>query len=128
MLIEYFNLKNSDVFIATEDGSRGFQGFVTDLLLEYIKKNHQQQDDSLNMFGCGPVGMSKLLSGIASTYNAVCQLSLEEHMACGTGACLGCVVPSRCGSNSSKKDASSPEYKRVCVEGPVFGSDEIEWK
>jgi dihydroorotate dehydrogenase electron transfer subunit len=125
--LEYFNLNDSDVFIATEDGSRGFQGFVTDLLLDYMNNNHQY-DNSSYMFGCGPVGMAKMLTQIASTYKAVCQISLEEHMACGTGACLGCVVSSRSGLNSSKEDASSLEYKRVCVDGPVFQSDEIEWK
>jgi dihydroorotate dehydrogenase electron transfer subunit len=61
--------------------------------------------------------MSEIISKTASTFNLPCQVSLEEKMACGVGACLGCVT---C--------AKGDKYKRVCVDGPVFESMEIDWK
>jgi dihydroorotate dehydrogenase electron transfer subunit len=68
-----------------------------------------------NIYACGPQPMLKAVAKICLGYNINSQLSLERHMACGFGACLGCVVSTKSG------------YKRVCKEGPVFKGEELLW-
>ena len=105
-----FKKLNCDVKLATDDGSTGFKGKVTDLLkivLEQIKP--------LELFSCGSRPMLKSVAGLARENKINAQLSLEEHMACGIGACLGCVVSTKAG------------YKRVCKDGPIFSSEELTW-
>jgi len=100
------------VKIATDDGSAGFKGKVTDLL------KHQLTAYSLQLtaiYSCGPKPMLKAVSEIANENKINAQLSLEEHMACGIGACLGCVVSTKNG------------YKSVCKDGPVFCAKELTW-
>jgi dihydroorotate dehydrogenase electron transfer subunit len=98
------------VKIATLDGSVGFKGQVTDLL-----KLNLAQGSFSRIFSCGPQPMLKAVARIACENNIDSQLSLEEHMACGFGACLGCVVSTKFG------------YKRVCRDGPVFSGKELTW-
>ena len=74
------------------------------------------------IYACGPRPMLKAIAEIARENKISSQLSLEEHMACGIGACLGCVVKVR------SQRVSEFEYKRVCKEGPVFKADEIIWE
>ncbi len=102
-----------DVKIATDDGSQGFKGKVTELL----KKILVSRFSSLipRIYACGPRPMLKALTQISKQYNIPAQISLEAHMACGIGACLGCVINTTGG------------FKRVCKEGPVFNSEEILW-
>ncbi len=97
---------------ATMDGSYGYEGFITDLLLEEIDPS------SIDfIYTCGPeVVMSKVVS-FAHQHNIHGQLSLEEHMACGIGACLGCV---------RKLKSSDANYVRVCKDGPVFNFNDID--
>ncbi len=104
--------KNLDctVKIATDDGSLGFKGKVTDLL-----KNVLEQTQPQDLFCCGPHLMLKAISEIAHENKINAQLSLEEHMACGIGACLGCAVSTKAG------------YKSVCKDGPVFCAKELTW-
>lgn len=106
-----------DIFISTDDGSEGQKGFITDIL-----KNSLLINMNLPIYACGPNPMLKALSKIVSNRDVRCFVSLEERMACGVGACLGCVV--RC-----KKQDGSEEwtYKRVCKEGPVFDVKELVW-
>ncbi len=107
-----FKKLGCDVKIATDDGSRGFKGKVTDLL----KRLLSTMDYRLwTIYGCGPRPMLKEISRLSKECNIPAQISLEEHLACGIGACLGCVVGTIDG------------YKRVCREGPVFKADEIIW-
>jgi len=96
--------------IATDDGSRGYHGFVTRLLEQLLDK----EKDCI-IFACGPRPMLKEVCGISRARGVPAQVSLEEHMACGIGACLGCVVNTISG------------YKRVCHDGPVFSAGEIIW-
>ena len=103
-----------DVTIATDDGSRGFKGRVTDLLVRILRENGKAGKQE-TIYACGPRPMLKEISRISRAHKIRAQISLEEHMACGIGACLGCVVNTVDG------------YKRVCKEGPVFGADEIIW-
>jgi len=102
-----------DVRIATDDGSRGYRGRVTGLLEEILRL--PENDDSYLVYGCGPKPMLKAVSDVSSRYNVPAQISLESHMACGIGACLGCVVSTKSG------------YRRVCKDGPVFSAGDIVW-
>lgn len=97
---------------ATEDGTRGCRGMVTDAV-----KN--KQCDLLNAvyYGCGPMPMLESLAGLSRLAGAPCQISLESHMACGVGACLGCTVPAHTGTASINL--------RVCADGPVFSAEDI---
>ncbi len=77
-----------EVKIATEDGSLGFKGLVTALLKQGIRARNKPA----TIFSCGPKPMLKEIAAICKKYNIAAQVSLEEHMACGIGACFGCVV------------------------------------
>jgi len=101
-----------DVRISTDDGSKGFKGKATDLLKHLLSAKSQEPS---TIYACGPRPLLKEIVVISKRYNIPAQVSLEEHMACGIGACLGCVVNTKEG------------YKRVCKEGPVFDADEIVW-
>jgi len=98
---------------STLDGSAGYKGLVTDLL---IKKVNAAEIDFI--YCCGPEGMIAQVSDFARKNNIAGEVSLEEHMACGVGACLGC---------ARKLKSSDREYKKVCKDGPVFPLDELEF-
>ncbi|MDD5731035.1 MAG: dihydroorotate dehydrogenase electron transfer subunit [Candidatus Omnitrophica bacterium] len=101
-----------EVKIATDDGSRGFKGYVTDLLKKTLSAADYRRS---TIYACGPGPMLKGVSRVSEERNIPAQVSLEAHMACGIGACLGCVVWTKDG------------YKRVCKEGPVFEANQIIW-
>jgi len=100
-----------DVRLATEDGSLGIKGFVTLLLKDIL----DEKLPGTVIYSCGPEPMLKAVGLLASQAKAPCQLSLEAHMGCGFGVCLGCVVKNREG-----------RYIRVCKEGPVFEADTLQ--
>jgi dihydroorotate dehydrogenase electron transfer subunit len=108
-----FDTYADEVMIATEDGSLGHKGYVTPLMEKAIVEG---QVPSLAL-ACGPTPMLKAVQGIVNAKGIPCQLSLEERMACGIGACVGCVC--RIGTPDTW------EYKRVCSNGPVFDSQEV---
>jgi dihydroorotate dehydrogenase electron transfer subunit len=108
-----FQKYGGDVKIATDDGSCGFRGKVTELLQKTLSTVNCQLS---TIYACGPRPMLKEISRISEKCNIPAQISLEEHMACGIGACLGCAVNTKQG------------YKRVCKEGPVFNAEEILWR
>jgi dihydroorotate dehydrogenase electron transfer subunit len=97
------------VDVATDDGSSGRQGLVTDLLREGL-----DADGMLTVFACGPPRMLEAVRAICAERGVHAQLALESGMACGFGACFGCVVPTRDG------------YLRLCVDGPVLDADRLE--
>ena len=102
------------LYIATEDGSVGTKGNV----LDAIRENGIQADV---MFACGPTPMLRALKQYAEEKNMPCWISMEEKMACGIGACLACVCQSK------DVDAHSHVHnKRICKDGPVFLSTEVE--
>ena len=102
------------LYIATEDGSVGTKGNV----LDAIRENDIQADV---MFACGPTPMLRALKQYAEEKNMPCWISMEEKMACGIGACLACVCQSK------DVDAHSHVHnKRICKDGPVFLSTEVE--
>ncbi|MGE5455076.1 MAG: dihydroorotate dehydrogenase electron transfer subunit [Methylocystaceae bacterium] len=104
-------LLGAQVSCSTDDGSLGLQGRVTDLLDEVLT---QRRFDYY--YACGPMAMLQTLQQIGETENIAGELSLEAHMACGIGACLGCAHPvKRLGTT----------YAKVCVDGPVFSAREV---
>jgi len=108
-----FKKLGCSVKIATDDGSQGFKGKVTDLLRKVLLENSRTRELKNSIYTCGPRPMLKEISKIAKNYRIPAQVSLEEHMSCGIGACLGCVVNTKAG------------FQRVCKEGPVFNTDEV---
>lgn len=103
-----------DVVIATEDGSVGTAGNV----LDAIRENNVEGDV---IYSCGPTPMLKAIKAYAEEKGIECQVSLEEKMACGIGACLACVCKSK------EKDAHTNVHnKRICKDGPVFYAEEVE--
>ncbi len=102
------------VFIATEDGSVGTCGNVLDAVAE-------NGIEAEIIYACGPMPMLRAIKSFAASRGIECWISLEEHMACGIGACLGCVT------KSTKKDAHTHVHnKRICTEGPVFRAEEVD--
>lgn len=101
-------LKLGEVFCTTEDGSLGEKGLVTD---HFILKSNKYN----NIYACGPTPMMKAVAQIAKSTQAFCEVSLENTMACGFGACLCCVVDTEEGNQC------------VCTEGPVFNIKHLKW-
>lgn len=96
--------------LATDDGSLGHHGLVPELLDDVLPSVSQ-------VYVCGPYPMMQMVALKCRTAGVACQVSLETHMACGLGVCLGCAVTVADGS-----------YKHVCKDGPVFAADEVLWK
>ena len=117
---ESFKILGAKVDIATDDGSYKYKGLVTDLLIEAILGWLPNQ-----IFACGPKPMLKKINEIALKANIDCQVSLEERMGCGIGACLGCVCKIKLKEKKNNKEEY--HYKRVCVDGPVFKANEVIW-
>jgi len=109
-----FHKLGCGVKIATDDGSCGFKGKVTQLLNKFLDDNKITGQQTM-IYACGPRPMLKEISKMSKNYKIPAQISLEEHMACGIGACFGCVVNTGDG------------LKRVCKEGPVFAASRIIW-
>ncbi len=108
---EFIN-QGFEIKIATDDGSEGFKGSVSDFFFSYFS--------SLSSFigtvyACGPLLMLKKISEFSLEQGIFCQVSLEQRMGCGIGACQGCVIRGK------------DKYLRVCKEGPVFEAGEIDW-
>lgn len=103
-----------DVVIASEDGGHGVKGNVLDAIRYYGV-------DGGIIYACGPTPMLKGLKEYAIAKHMQCQLSLEERMACGIGACLACV----CRSNETDRH-TNVKNKRICKDGPVFYAEEVE--
>jgi len=101
----------SRLYIATDDGSYGKKGYAVELVKEILDNNKIDK-----IITCGPKIMMKLVALEAINRNIRCQVSMEERMACGVGACLACV----CKINSANK--------RICIDGPVFEGSEVDWE
>lgn len=110
--VQDFKRLKTEVKISTEDGSIGKQGLISELF-EVFLTGHNESNSVV--YACGSKGMLREISRLASINEISCQVSLEERMACGLGACLGCAIDTRDG------------YKYVCNDGPVFDAGEIVW-
>lgn len=115
--VDEFRALNVDVRIATEDGTIGPPRRVTAVLEELL--DSQPTSESVRIVCCGPEPMMEAVSRIAAHRNVACQVSLETPMACGIGICFTCVA-----KIGTEKDW---DFKRTCVEGPVFDSSEVLW-
>jgi dihydroorotate dehydrogenase electron transfer subunit len=100
------------VHLASDDGSLGFHGYVTQLLEQHEPPEH--------LIGCGPEAMLKALTALAERWGVPCHLSLETPMACGIGICFSCVTRVKTGGGW--------DYRRVCVDGPVFDAATLVWE
>jgi dihydroorotate dehydrogenase electron transfer subunit len=114
LAVESFKkLSKADIKIATDDGSSGHSGFVTELLSEM-----NDQEKKLNVYCCGPEPMMQKVASVCAQRQWGCQVSLEAIMACGMGACLGCAV-------NKKHILDQDGYLHVCSDGPVFEAERI---
>lgn len=108
-------LPYAKVYVSTEDGSEGVKGNVIDAIRHY-------GIEADIIYACGPLPMLRGIKAYAAENGIKAQVSLEERMACGIGACLGCVCTSK------EKDAhTNVNNKRICKDGPVFDAMEIEF-
>lgn len=98
-----------EVQLATEDGSCGHQGRVTELLAQFV-------DRDTEVYTCGPNAMMAAVAAYCTAASVACEVSLEAPMACGYGVCLGCAVPAATGG-----------YMYACVKGPCVSSADIDW-
>lgn len=106
---KYYRLDHQ---LATEDGSAGATGYVTELIAPLLAESDSEQQKTV--YACGPPPMLEAVRALCAEHDVPCQLAMESGMACGFGACFGCVVPTIDG------------YVRLCVDGPVLQGDAIE--
>jgi len=105
-----------EVRATTEDGSHGEKGLVTQPLLAELNKKQPGR----KLFACGPTPMLKAVGKLAGEHDVPAELSMDEHMCCGVGVCLTCVIRVRSGEGW--------EYQRTCADGPVFDSRDVVWE
>ncbi|MDE0685854.1 MAG: dihydroorotate dehydrogenase electron transfer subunit [Candidatus Poribacteria bacterium] len=106
-----------EVHIATDDGSIGHHGYITDLLADMLENTAWQGP---TVYACGPHGMLSAVAKVAADFEVPTQIAMENRMGCAMGVCLGCVCPVH-------TDADTIEYQRVCTEGPVFNAADVAW-
>lgn len=109
--VEDFRAAGAEVYLASDDGSLGFRGYVTQLLEQHASPGH--------LVGCGPAPMLRTLADLARRRGVPCHVSLETPMACGVGICFSCVARVR--------TPDGWDYQRVCVDGPVFDAAALVW-
>jgi dihydroorotate dehydrogenase electron transfer subunit len=112
-----FQAAGIDVRLSSDDGSVGHHGLVTDLLRQVLEEDGR---DSRLVICCGPEPMMHAVAEICKANNTRCFASLETPMACGIGICFSCVTKVR-------QPDGSWDWKRTCVEGPIFDAAQIEW-
>jgi dihydroorotate dehydrogenase electron transfer subunit len=113
--LEDFLIQGIDVRLATDDGSRGHKGFVTEVVDQLIRE-HPVPGSAI--FCCGPEPMMHAVAELAAKDQIPCWLSLETPMACGFGACFSCVT-------RVKQPDGQWDYRRTCVEGPIFRAEQL---
>lgn len=114
--LEDFQGAGMEVQVATDDGSAGHHGFVTDLLAARL----ESREPPAEVVACGPPAMMAAAARLCRQAGVPCRVSLENHMACGFGVCFSCVAP------IFQPDGSS-DLRRVCIEGPVFDGASVDW-
>lgn len=119
---ERFAQTGCEMLLATDDGSEGVRGYVTDAL--------EAGKPAKLLLACGPTPMLRAIARIAVRSSVPAQLCLEETFGCGVGGCWGCVVPIAAGSPRAPRfpsNAAEVAYARICREGPVFTAEELRW-
>jgi dihydroorotate dehydrogenase electron transfer subunit len=112
--VDDFRKAGMRVEVATDDGSTGHRGFVTDL----ARRALMQGERPALAVACGPPPMLRAAAALMAEFGVPCLVSLENHMACGFGVCFSCVMPIR------QADGTS-DLRRVCVEGPIFDARDV---
>lgn len=112
MLLDDFRQVCRDVVVTTDDGSLGRHGFVDAAVREMLEK----ENDFTAILACGPKPMLRSIAKAAEEFDIPCQVSMEERMGCGVGACLVCAC-----------DMADGSRKHVCKDGPVFDAQEVDW-
>jgi len=114
ILVDEFKAILDEVYVTTDDGSVGIHGMVTDPLEKLLKKGGYEA-----VMSCGQLIMQKSVAELCERYGVPCQVSLEERMGCGVGACLVCACETI--SDGAK------QMSRACIDGPVFDANEVVW-
>jgi dihydroorotate dehydrogenase electron transfer subunit len=114
--VEDFERLGVQVRLSTDDGTRGHHGLITELLSDELNGAGQ----GTHVACCGPEPMMEAVSKITKAAGVPCQVSLETPMACGIGICFSCVAKVR-------DEQGGWDYKRTCVDGPVFAAEQIVW-
>ena len=109
------NTKNADIKISTEDGTHGYKGYVTQLLLKDMQSESFNQCNTV-IYSCGPTPMLSALEKVVNGSGVFCEISVETMMACGIGVCMGCPV-------ELKEEPC--KYVYACKDGPVFNINDI---
>jgi len=117
-MVDFFEAAGAQVVIATEDGSSGCRGKVTEPLLEEIRRSRNLA--STYLFSCGPTAFLKAMIDITETFAVGGQVSLETMMGCGFGICVGCPVQRK------KRRPDEARFQLTCIDGPVFDAREVE--
>lgn len=112
---EEFRALGCEVQVATDDGSAGVQAYASQML------ERLEPGPGTRVYACGPMMMMQTTAAVALAGGASCLVSLEAQMACGDGACLGCVVEAR-------QEQEAEKMVRVCCDGPVFEANMIDWE
>jgi dihydroorotate dehydrogenase electron transfer subunit len=112
VLMDEFKNAADKLVISTDDGSFGIQGVITEGFLAWLKGNRPDR-----VYTCGPAVMMKIVAEACIKNGIFCEVSMEQRMGCGIGACLVCAC--------KVKDGEDFQYKRVCKDGPVFSAERV---
>lgn len=112
ILVDRYREACKEIYLCTDDGSAGRHGFVDAQVRDILEKDR----GFTAILACGPKPMLRSVAKAAAEYGVPCQVSMEERMACGVGACLGCALQMADGT-----------MKHVCKDGPVFSAEEVDW-
>ena len=113
-----FSQYGIESIVATDDGSTGYKGFVTDCLTEWLEQT-ESAGEQIIIYSCGPEEMLAKVAEIAAGKNIDCQISMERRMACGIGLCQSCAIECRV------PGSSETVYRMCCEDGPVFDGKEV---
>ncbi|MEM9658043.1 MAG: dihydroorotate dehydrogenase electron transfer subunit [Planctomycetota bacterium] len=116
--VDDFQAAGIEALLSSDDGSVGRHGLVTELLDQVLEENDRL--DACRIACCGPEPMMEAVAETAQRRGVACEVSLETPMACGIGICFSCVVRVR-------QPGGSWDYKRTCVDGPIFDAEQIVW-
>lgn len=113
---EHYYLRDDDanLHLSSDDGTKGYHGFITEYFKEYLLANGQHA--KYQAYTCGPEPMMVRVSQICREFDVPLQVSIEREMACGIGLCQGCVI---------EQTPPSPKYALVCKDGPIFNANEL---
>ena len=114
--VNYLPRHTNPILYATNDGTLGYNGYITDLLIDKLTEK-----DCERIFACGPEPMLSRVKEISDEFNAACSVAVEKLFGCGTGLCLGCII-----ENSLKRyTETGKKYSLACKEGPVFDAADL---